>query len=193
MGYSSVLTSCMLACMNTVVKGVDFHGSGASEPRLRDQQSDEEAQQSDLEPIDSEEHMECLMLDAGVPTPPTPPPGGGHGHRSTCLDRDAMLRAKVVEKPHPFSGTEEKWRQWRFQFLNWMSIVEPNVVPMMEFAETMADVVPAQTGDMLLLGNAVYAILASMMQDKMLQLVTAVPARNGFEAWRQISREMEPR
>ena len=50
----------------------------------------------------------------------------------SSLDRKLLLEARLVEKPAIFDGCESSWLPWKTKLLNWLAVVEPRMVKLME-------------------------------------------------------------
>ena len=37
----------------------------------------------------------------------------------------STLDARLLDKPQQFSGEEAEWGDWKFKFVNWMSLLNP--------------------------------------------------------------------
>ena len=60
-------------------------------------------------------------------------------------DRRFIMERKLVEKPGTFSGEEQRWPTWKMKLLGWLSVVEPQIVELMEAAEHTRVEIAAQT------------------------------------------------
>ena len=95
--------------------------------------------------------------------------------------------AKFVVKPEKLENVA--WPDWKFSFVNWMTIMDNRYGPLMELAETMESV-PTQTdGDLPISELALYAILASVLVGRDQRILRAVMNHNGWEGWRRIVME----
>ena len=103
------------------------------------------------------------------------------------------IDVKYAEKPGQFSGLETEWLDWKFSFGNWCSLVDSRFDDLLDAAEAKKDPITVQTGDFGRPGRILYALLANNQSGKMLRLVKAVPSKNGWEAWRQLVMELEPK
>jgi len=104
------------------------------------------------------------------------------------------MNARLLERPGPFDGTQATWSEWRFRFVAWLGLVDPNIPGWLEEAEhtagkITADRVPAYTKKA---GGFLFAALVSMTRGTPLQIVRGISSGNGWEAWRQVCSEMEP-
>ena len=75
-----------------------------------------------------------------------------------------------------------------------MSLLEVRFSTLLDAAEQADKKVPSQAAeDMQRLQHVLYSVLASVLTSKSLKFLQAVKDRNGFEAWRRICGEFEPR
>ncbi len=111
---------------------------------------------------------------------------GGDAYPKTVKD------PKLVDKPSRFAGDPSVWRSWNFKLQNWLSTLD------VRFPEWLTEVRslthPAKpVNEMAQSSAALYVILASLTEGEMLQIVEMTSGRKGFEAYRQMSWECEPR
>ena len=74
-----------------------------------------------------------------------------------------------------------------------MSLVDPQYAELLDFAAAEKEPVKPRTGEQQRIMVTLYAILASLLGGKSLKLLQSVVGKNGFEAWRLLSAEFEPR
>ena len=77
-----------------------------------------------------------------------------------------LVDIRLVGKPAMYSGREEDWLYWRFDFMNWLLMIDDRYEDVMVAAERLQTTVPTQSGAEL---------------------------HNGFVAWRCLTAEFEPR
>jgi hypothetical protein len=105
-----------------------------------------------------------------------------------------VLDTRQIGKPRCFSGEERDWRGWKFQVLNYFTLVSASLVSFLEAAEASPDPIPEQTEeDRRNLSTLVFAILASISTGRCLRILQSLRRRNGFEAWRLLCLEFEPK
>jgi len=114
---------------------------------------------------------------------------------SAVADQRFWGDPRLLEKPDQFDGSPERWSEWRFRFVAWFSAVVPNAATALEeaaAARTEIDMTAAST-PLVRSGGFLYAALASYCRGLPLQMVRAAEAGNGWEAWRALNQEYEPR
>ncbi|CAE8619652.1 unnamed protein product [Polarella glacialis] len=77
---------------------------------------------------------------------------------------------------------------------NWLSLIDSRIDELLEVAA--ASLVPIKTqtdDDMKHMQHIIFAVLSSYLQSSSFSLIQAVKARNGFEAWRALCKEFEPK
>ena len=111
----------------------------------------------------------------------------------SSLDRKLLLEAKLIEKPAIFDGCESSWLPWKTKLLNWLAVVEPRMVELMEIVGRPDGRIDSDSDETKKLGVVLYVILTSLFEGRLLQIVQAVEQRAGFEVWKQVLREMEPK
>jgi len=94
-----------------------------------------------------------------------------------------------------FDGTNEKWVNWKWHTLNQFIKRDPRMASEMDRAEAETSVIPASMADPYLDGwdRRLYGILGDYVQDKGLTIIQSVGYRGGFEAWRLLCKEYQPR
>jgi hypothetical protein len=104
-----------------------------------------------------------------------------------------MIDPKYIDKLMPLDVKPECWLSWKFKFVDWMSTADVRFVHLLTHAENSMEPIPQQTTELQELQLMLYTVLASYLQEEDLQLLQAVPSQNGFEAWRQLVEDKEPR
>jgi len=111
------------------------------------------------------------------------------GHEGSRVTVDARL----VERPPRFDGSESLWKDWRFRMENWLGLIDRELPSLLMAAAVMDNSVPLQAGRRGKLCDLLFVILSTQLEGPALRQLQLVPDRNGFEAWRRICLEMEPR
>jgi hypothetical protein len=104
----------------------------------------------------------------------------------------ALVDTKFVQRPKVFDNDEQKWRDWKFQLLTFVDLIDPAYSETLAKAESSTaavSVTDAQKAPARLL----YALLASITCGRGLRVFQSIEDRNGFEAWRQLTLEFEPK
>ena len=109
------------------------------------------------------------------------------------LDSKLLLEAKLIEKPAIFDGCESSWLPWKTKLLNWLAVVEPRMVELMEIVGRPDGRIDSDSDVTKKLGVVLYVILTSLFEGRLLQIAQAVEQRAGFEVWKQVLREMKPK
>ena len=103
---------------------------------------------------------------------------------------------KFLQKPSNYDGSPSSWMTWSFQFENFLAVVDEN----------FATEVPAVTGAAAELtiesmsqeqrkrSVTLYSLLAGLLQGRALVILkTLQKSRNGYEAYRLLAQEAQPR
>ena len=115
---------------------------------------------------------------------------------------EALVDTKLIQKPGRFGALTEKenpeksWAGWRFVFENYMTCIDPQFGPDMDAVATRQNALQwndAWTPDIQRRTTTLYAILVSILDGKSRLIAKRVPRRNGFELWRQLVVEYEPK
>ena len=142
----------------------------------------------------------------GPPEPPDPSgpsgpfgpffpgvPGGGGGGASS--GSAARLDPRLLERPQPYNGDVAGWRVWKIRFVGWLVGVEPSFeVPLDEAERCKQPIrwervpIPWRTPARFL-----FALLLSMTSGGLMEVMASTPDKNGWEAWRRLCFEQEPR
>jgi len=143
----------------------------------------------------------------GDPPPAPPPPQQPQQPAAPAADvhvpqpgysaAAAELAAKMVDlrnfaKPPTFDGSDASWHEWKFRFMNVMSLLglsealelsarQPREIPWLELS-------PSHRERAVL----VYNILVTVVSGRALSLTRMVKYRNGYECWRSLVKSYEP-
>ena len=105
-----------------------------------------------------------------------------------------VIDTRQIGKFRVFDNVQEHWSDWKFQFVCWISLVQPAYPKYVDEAEkltTPIDMPENETQKSLAI--QLYAILAQSTQGRGLRAIRAVKTRCGFEAWRQLVELKEPK
>jgi hypothetical protein len=110
----------------------------------------------------------------------------------------ALVDVRAINKPHKFSGAQDKWVDWRFVMENYLGCVDIGLANALDDASSSGTKIDwtDMTETHLNHATLLYAILASMVEGKALQIVKRckLPGqKNGYEAWRLLVAEYEPK
>ena len=100
---------------------------------------------------------------------------------------------RILEKPPHFDGDETQWKDWRFRFTNWIGMAEAEFPVLLEAAADKATEIGVLRGRQRQQGELLYVLLSTLLGGPCLRQLQEVQFRNGFEAWRLLSRDQEPR
>ena len=104
------------------------------------------------------------------------------------------MDTRQINKPSPFGGAQKEWLEWKFKFTNYLFLVSDRYYDLLNAAEQSADPIADQADETRRrLQHVLYAAMASLLTGKCLKQLQVVPDRSGFEAWRLLVAEMEPR
>ena len=99
-----------------------------------------------------------------------------------------------VERPSVYDGDDRGWREWKFKLENWVTLLDARMPRFMQLAAEQDVEVPIQTEvEWHALQVQLYVVLASYLSGSALKIHESIPERNGFEAWRRLVREHEPK
>ena len=103
--------------------------------------------------------------------------------------------SKILGKPSTYGGDAAQWREWRFGFETWWACLDAQAETLLENAVVCGHViVPAtSTPDVQELGRILYLVLAQSLKGRPLDLLKTVSKSNGFEAYRILIQEYEPK
>jgi len=132
------------------------------------------------------------------PAPPPPPPFPGSYGVGGCggaCGFGGVSQFQFDVKLRDFDGTNEKWVNWKWHTLNQFIKRDPRMAPEMDRAEAESVEIPASMADPYLddWNKRLYGILGDYVQGKGLTLIQSVGYRGGFEAWRRLCKEYQPR
>ena len=94
------------------------------------------------------------------------------------------LDVKWFERPEKFDGSEEKWKYWKFQFENWISLFNQRIPDLIAAAAASEGAVAPSGEEQTELGHLVYLVLATLLKGPPLRRILLITGRNGFECWR---------
>ena len=112
--------------------------------------------------------------------------GGGDG-------LSGLFDHRIVSKPKSLE-TVGQWKEWRFETINYMLMVNHNFTSDMQLAEMERGEVD-DTGDVNLRRRSqlLFAILASITKGRAKQIIMQLEStRNGYECWRRLCAEFQP-
>ena len=134
-----------------------------------------------------------------------PQPAGG-GERERPRGLPSLVDTKAIGKPPTFSGYVDvngqpegmPWSRWSSVFQSYRGSFDPTATRLLQQVETHVEdpVVVDNTGMTDVerrLSIHLFHVLALTFRGKALQVVRRVPEGFGFEAWKQLCREFEPR
>ena len=109
--------------------------------------------------------------------------------------------SRFIQKPDMYRPDREQeidqWVDWRHVMRNYLGVIDSNYLVEMDLVEAAtheeAGLDAARHPDAARRSRELYAILASFMRGRPLKILRNVPSSNGYEAWRQLMLEMQPR
>ena len=108
-----------------------------------------------------------------------------------------LVDTHFVAKPTKFSGEQSSWDGWKFVFVNYLALVAgafPEGLHVAEIATRPITVNPEADAGGFERGRVLFALLVSLLpKGKCLTLARSVRDRNGWELWRLLCGEYEPR
>ena len=100
---------------------------------------------------------------------------------------------RLVERPPRFDGSESLRKDWRFRMENWLGLIDAELPTLLAALAVTENQVPLQAGRRGRLCDLLFVILSTQLEGPALRQLQLVPDRNGFEAWRRLCLELEPR
>ena len=113
----------------------------------------------------------------------------------TPIETRALLHdTRIVTKPGKLGDDKSQWMEWKFDFENFLSLIDPVYVDELRQASAERELVnDSLTTPTRRRSVQLYAILCSLTQGKAKMMLMRLSAnRNGFEGWRQLVQEYEP-
>jgi len=147
------------------------------------------------------EHVPGGAGGAGGPGPPDDGSGGGHFRAGVAAGpapgrwEHSGCDPKLLEKPSRFSGEISAWRGWRDDVVAYFGAVDSRFERALDEAareprRIQWTMVPPF---LVTLGRFLFAFVLGLVGGILHEVVSNVEEHNGWEAWRCIHREMEPR
>ena len=108
---------------------------------------------------------------------------------------------KVVSKPDAY-GTDDveqdiaKWTEFYDNFRAWLFYADPDYETSLDHLEANTSVpvdISTMDGPQVVRARQLYSILVGSLKGKPLRILKGVSNRNGFEAWRQLLAQYQPR
>ncbi|CAK9000469.1 unnamed protein product, partial [Durusdinium trenchii] len=86
-----------------------------------------------------------------------------------------------------------KWMDWRFQFETFVGAVDPSMLSHMKNAEKEENPINDGLPSVRSQSERLYSLLTGLMKQRPLRLVRGVTNQNGLEAWRVITKDLQPK
>ena len=95
----------------------------------------------------------------------------------------------------PENRSEElnRWMDWRFQFETFVGAVDPQMLAHMKSAEKEENAINDALPTIRPQSERLYSLLTGLMKQRPLRLVRGVANQNGLEAWRTLTRDLQPK
>ena len=95
----------------------------------------------------------------------------------------------------PENRSEElnRWMDWRFQFETFVGAVDPQMLTHMKSAEKEENAINDALPTIRPQSERLYSLLTGLMKQRPLRLVRGVANQNGLEAWRTLTRDLQPK
>ena len=127
-------------------------------------------------------------------------PGGGGGPPAAAAEPAGLvggrhLDARLLEKPRLYDGEPSKWREWRLRFEAFLDATDERFGHALDEATRVAGVIQEAAVPLAYtaLGHFLFSMLLGVLAGALLEIVAATVHHNGWEAWRCVVNEMEPR
>ena len=82
---------------------------------------------------------------------------------------------------------------WRFQFETFVGAVDPQMLAHMKSAEKEENAINDSLPNIRPQSERLYSLLTGLMKQRPLRLVRGVANQNGLEAWRTLTRDLQPK
>ena len=88
-----------------------------------------------------------------------------------------------------------KWGDWRFQFETFVGAIDDSLLLLMKRAEKLETRIEMTSlaGPERILSETLYSLLSGLMKNRPLRLVRGIPHQNGLEAWRVLTKDLQPK
>jgi hypothetical protein len=105
------------------------------------------------------------------------------------------LDARLLDRPSGFDGEARRWPSWRLKFEAWLTMVDVEFGQWVKEARLATSPVPwsSMSSRARVLGAFLYAALVTLLVGSLLEVVAAVSDSNGWEAYRRVCSEVDPR
>ena len=173
----------------------EFGGSAAQAPAVGDAGAAAAAAPSGPASSGSSGHG---RFPGGGGGPEDPDPSAGRGRAEIPWlrgENHSGCDAKLLEKPGHYAGDLTTWRGWKQDVESYLTAVDGRF----ERALPEAASVPTKISlamvprHLVMLGRFLFAFLLGLLGGVLHEIVAGVEAHNGWEGWRAINYEMEPR
>ena len=102
---------------------------------------------------------------------------------------------RIVQKPKVMGNDRTMWKEWKFEVTNFMCLVHAQFTDDLRVAEAERSTIDdSENAELRRRSTLLYSILASITKDRAKQIVMQEQnSRNGYEVWRLLIAEFEPR
>ena len=109
-------------------------------------------------------------------------------------DHVQVVDMRAIQKPSKYKDGN-MWGDWRFTFENYIACIDDIILEEMGDAAVLTVMIATPTDiEVRKISRFLYAILAGLIEGRGMQMVkTQKESRNGYEVWRTLIAEMEPR
>eukprot|EP00971_Amphidinium_carterae_P292553 5807951-Amphidinium_carterae.1 len=102
----------------------------------------------------------------------------------------AILDTRALTKPPRFSGRDDDWRDWSFQFTSYIGLVSNKMHVQMQACARRTEPLQPMTvliEQLMMQSRNLYFSLVQLVGGRALAILRAIPDQHGFEAWRRLS------
>eukprot|EP00971_Amphidinium_carterae_P078945 1562010-Amphidinium_carterae.1 len=106
-----------------------------------------------------------------------------------------LIDTRGLSKPPRFSGKDEEWRDWVFQFESYIGLLSSDLYSKMEEIATTngrLSAIDEYNDELKAQARQLYFLLVQLCQGRALTLLRTVNDAHGFVAWRMLKRQYEP-
>ena len=128
----------------------------------------------------------AIVRPEAEPAPPNLAPG-------LSFPGASLLDLKGLARPEKFDGSDDRWLDWKEGFLSSMELL--NLTGYLLAIDNMVEPIQMErlTVEEQTLSKLLHTILRSCLEGRARSIYKLVDRSNGFEAWRQLLLEYEPR
>ena len=108
---------------------------------------------------------------------------------------NTILDTRLIQKIESYANEKEKWKQWSFVLVAVVSAQLPDIQQALEVAANLSSDLnnSVLTTEQQRVNAQFYTLLTMVLKGEALDVLMNVPMGNGFECWRRLKQQHEPR